>query len=160
LKALAEGYARNRRWVEAEEYFARWLALQPDNLEVLLDRGEMYVSTERYSLAEADFRRILELSPTHYRATLLLSHCLLADAHLAQAEPELQACGQMRPESPDPLIGLAACAMEREDFEKAHTLLSQALALDRGSVRAMNEIGTIQMYRRRYDLAIPMLQRI
>ena len=160
LKALAEGCARTHRWVEAEEYFARWLVLQPDNLELLLDRGELYVDIERYQAAESDFRRILQLSPGHYRARLLLSHCLLAEAHMTEAEPELQLCRQMRPESPDPLIGLAACAMEREDLEKAHTLLAQALALDRGSLRALNEIGTIQMYRRRYDLAIPLYERL
>jgi len=41
-----------------------------------------------------------------------------------------------------------------------HTLLARALALDRGSLRALNEIGTIQMYRRRYDLAIPLYERL
>jgi Flp pilus assembly protein TadD len=160
LKALVDGLARQGRFVETERYFKRLLELQPDNVEILLDRATMYISMEQFDKAQADLRALLQRVPDQYRAHLLLSHCLLAEARITEAEPVLLKCKEMRPESPDPLIGLAACAMEREDFVKAHTLLDKAIQLDPGSIRALNEIANIQMYRGVYDLAIPYLQRI
>jgi tetratricopeptide (TPR) repeat protein len=91
---------------------------------------------------------------------MLLCHCLLADARMAEAEPELRWCRAARPDSPNPLIGLAICAVERQDYNAAVKLLEEALDLDPASLQALNELATVKMMQGRYEEAIPVLQFI
>jgi tetratricopeptide (TPR) repeat protein len=158
LQALAEGYTKTRRWRQAELAFERLLELETDRIDVLFKRGEMYMTAERLAGAESDFREIAKLAPRNYRARMLLCHCLLADARMAEAEPELRWCRAARPDSPNPLIGLATCAVERQDYNAAVKLLEEALDLDPASLQALNELATVKMMQGRYEEAIPILQ--
>jgi Flp pilus assembly protein TadD len=160
LKALAEGFAKMRLSAEADRYFKLWVERAPDDLDARLERGEMYLESNRFREAELDFREIIRRSPRHFRARIMLCQTLLADARLREAEPELLMCKELRPDSPDPLIGLSACAVERQDFEKARTLLFQATELDPGSIQALTEIGNLHMHTSRPDLAVTYFERV
>src|SRR5262249_17984699 len=77
-----------------------------------------------------------------------------------EAEPILEQCSRLRPDSPDPLIGLAACAVERREFERAAGFLAAALELDPGSTRALNDLASVHLMRKDYESAIVILERI
>jgi tetratricopeptide (TPR) repeat protein len=154
LKALALGSAQAHLWEESEGYFNRWVEMEHDSSEAILERGQMYMDSADFAKAIADFRTILQRTPHNFRARLNLAHCVLADARPKEAEAELVVCRQLRPDSPEPLVDLAACALEKLDYEKANTLLTQALQLDMGNHQALNDLGNLQMIRKRYDLAL------
>ena len=160
LRSLAEGFAKMRLSTEADRYFKLWVQRAPDDLDAILERGEMYLESNRFREAERDFRDIVQRSPRHFRARIMLCQTLLADARLREAEPELLICRELRPESPDPLIGLAACAVERQDIDRARTLLSQATGFDPGSIQALTEIGNLHMHTNRPDLAVGYFQKV
>jgi Flp pilus assembly protein TadD len=160
LVALAEGYVKTHRSSLAEKHLQHALELEPDNVNVMLGLAEVYVNRGYPAKSVTILRKLLSISPDHFRARLLLGHALIADARMAEAEPELLQCREMRPDHPDPLVGLAACAVERGDAEKAHQLLSQALDLNRNSTRTLNEIGNLQLHQGHYELAVPMFEQV
>jgi tetratricopeptide (TPR) repeat protein len=160
LQALIKGCEAENRMAEAERYYSLWLEAEPGRAEALVDRARLRMAEGNFLAAEVDLRAVLQKTPGHYRARLLLGHCLLGDARIAEAEPELLACKQMRPDSAEPLIGLAGCATEKNDYEKAHTLLAQALSLDPGSYLALNDMGNLHLLRKRYDLALNIFKEM
>lgn len=160
LQALAAGYTREGRMRQAEDVMTQMLAAQPDNLEVLAKRGDIRMQQDRYAEAAEDFRAVLQKAPEHFQARLLLAQCLLSDARLREAEPELLVCRKARPDRVEPLVGLAICASGREDYDRAQTLLNQALDLDPLNPLAVHEQCDLYLLRQRYDLAIPLLEQL
>jgi Flp pilus assembly protein TadD len=160
LQALAQGYAASRRWTDAERVYTTWLAQQPDRPDLLFERGRVRLEAGRFAEAAADFREVLRGSSAHYRARLLLAHCLLSEARMPEAEAALRTCHRLRPERPEPLVGLANCAQERGDLNEAQKRLKQALALDPSSIVALHAQGNLYLRSRRYDLAVPVFERI
>ncbi|HEV3444323.1 MAG TPA: tetratricopeptide repeat protein [Gemmataceae bacterium] len=153
LQALALGCMREMNAGQAEYYLQRWLETRPDDIQPLLERGRLYLDTRQFTKAIAEFREILKRSPEHYRAHLWLGLALLSDAKVAEAEPELRLCRQMRPDSAEPVICLAECAIEKRDINNAYTLLFDALALDPGSLMAMQDLANLHLSQRRYEEA-------
>jgi len=157
---LAAGYARARRWHEAERAYSRWLKLQPDRQDVRLERGRSHLGAGSSDLAAADFREILGRFPEHFSARLLLSHCLLSLGQVAESEAELLTCRRLDPSRPEPLVSLATCSMERGDLDRAVDLLKQALGLDPSNARALHLLGDLYLRQKRYDLAIPVFEQV
>jgi tetratricopeptide (TPR) repeat protein len=154
VQAMALGSAKARLWEESEGYFNHWVEKRTDDIEPLLERATMLMDAGDFRKAMADFREILKRKPDNFRARLYLAHCLLGDARLREAEDQLLICRQLRSDSPEPLVDLAVCAMERLDYTKANTLLTQALQLDPGSHVALTDLGNLQLIQKRYDLAV------
>src|SRR5205823_13367990 len=128
--------------------------------EVLLGRGHARLEAGRFDQAADDFHQILATSPNHFQARLSLAQCLLSDFKIDEAETELARCHQLLPARSEPLVGLGACALERGDLEKAQTRAREALALDPRSTAALTLLGTLHLRRQRYDLAIPVFERV
>src|SRR5439155_16939484 len=158
LHALARGYARRGRWREADDAYSRCLELRPDQTTVLFERGRARLEARELAKAAAVFREVVRQLPEHFQARLLLAHCLLSYARMAEAEPELLVCRQLRPEAVEPLVGLASCAVERGDLNQAQALLQKASALDPGSTLVLVDQGELYMLRQRYDLAAAVLE--
>ena len=160
LQVLAEGYARSHRWLDAERAATRLTDLRPERVDLLLQRGQILMEAGRFDQAAGDFCAILRLSPQHFRARLWLSHCLLSAGKIDEAEPELLICRQQRPARSEPLIGLATCAAERNDLGTALALVKEALSLDSSALLALHLLGEIYLRQQRYDLAIPVFEKI
>jgi predicted Zn-dependent protease len=160
LQTLAENYVRRGRWLDAERIYTLWLELQPGREDLLFERGRTRIESGHLDLAASDFRAILVTSPQHFRARLLLCQCLLHDARIDEAEAELQVCRKLRPGQAEPLVGLASCALERDELDPALVLIKEALALDPSSLIALHVEGQLYLRRQRYDLAIPVYEKI
>jgi tetratricopeptide (TPR) repeat protein len=160
LKALARGYAEHGRWSDAEQFYSRCLELEPDPIPCLQDRGRVRMEQGHYRQAADDFREIVGLSPQHFEARLLLAHCLLSIARMAEAETELNACRGLRPARPEPFVGLAKCALERGQHDEAQALVKRALALDPASVMALHLHGDLYLRRQQFDLAVPVFAAV
>jgi tetratricopeptide (TPR) repeat protein len=125
-----------------------------------LGRGHVRLEAGHFSLAAADFREFLMNSPQHFPARLSLAQCLLSDFKIAEAEAELARCRELLPARSEPLVGLAACSLERGDQEKALALVKEALSLDPSSPPALTLLGNLYLRRQRYDLAIPVFESV
>src|SRR5207247_486659 len=117
LRALGEGCAAGRRWEEADAWYTRLVELRPDDPEGWLGRGRLRLEAAREdralrAAAAADLREAVRLRPDSYDARLLLAQALLSDAAVAEAGEHFDACLRLRPDRPEPLVGLAACAVE------------------------------------------------
>jgi len=104
--------------------------------------------------ATSDLRVIVAHAPDDYEARLLLAQTFLHSESPAAAEPEFLRCLGLRPDRPEPLVGLAACAAARRDFERAQDLDDRALSLDPSFVPALLDRGNLHLTRQRYELAI------
>lgn len=156
LAALARGTAEDGRWADAVGYFDRALALKPDDFDLRLDRGylRLLAATEYASgsAAEsaADFAELVRRDPNHYLARLYLAHSLLVDAKLDEGRIHLLICRRLAPDAPEPLIGLAQCAVEENDWDEADRLLRQALQRDPQSTSALTLLGDLHLRREQY----------
>jgi tetratricopeptide (TPR) repeat protein len=160
LKALAEGFAANRRWLEAERTYSRWLEIQPARTDLHMERANVLLEAGRADQAADEFQEVLRRSPHDYQARLLLAQCLMNDFKIEEAEAELKECRRLRPSSSDPLVGLASCAAERGDWEKAQALAKDALALDPKSPLALHMQGSLFLCTHKLDLAIAVYEKI
>jgi tetratricopeptide (TPR) repeat protein len=157
---LAQGYSRSQRWPEAEQACTILLKTYPGVVPYRFMRGQARLELGHYDLAAADFRALLENSPKQFDARLLLAHCLLSNAHIAEAENELLACRKLQPAHPGPLIGLANCALENGNLDKAQELIQEARALAPNAPMALHIQGSLYLRRQRYDLAIPLYEAL
>lgn len=165
LEALARGYASIRDWRQAESYFSRLIERQPENVEWFWKRGQarQYVAVETgegHNLAADDFREVVRRVPDHWEARLRLAQCLLSNAQMTEAKDELWWCHQSDPKRVEPLIGLANCAWEEQDWDRANELLTQALALQWNSVIALAMKGDLHLLHQQYPEAIPYFQKV
>jgi tetratricopeptide (TPR) repeat protein len=153
IQALAKGYVNQLRLADAERAYGQWLRMRPADLDALLGRGQARMRTGRWNEAIADFQALLQQAPVHFHARLLLADCLLSSFRVEETEPELLTCRQLRPDRPEPLVGLAICATGQGDLDRAQKLLTEARTLEPGSPVVLQNLGDHYLLRRRYDLA-------
>src|SRR5262249_17361734 len=77
LEALSQGLTKNYRLKEALVCLNRMLVLQPQSAYALRRRAWIYSQGEELELAEADYRRALEIDPEDSGARLGLAEILL-----------------------------------------------------------------------------------
>ncbi|WP_020469085.1 tetratricopeptide repeat protein [Zavarzinella formosa] len=160
LAAVAASYSAKGRWENAEPLYSRLVVVEPDRAEWRFQRGVARMRTAYFVNAVEDFREVLKGDSSNYQARLFLGHSLLGDARMSDAERELETCRQQRPEATEPLVGLADCAMERNDLTAAESLLNQAAKLDNKSAQVFQELAKLYLRQQRTPEAITALRRL
>jgi predicted Zn-dependent protease len=165
VRALAEGYAAQHRWQDADDCYTRLLEAEPGRVDTLLERGKLRLTATGYQFgrpaaAADDFREVLRHRPDDFDAHLYLAHSLISDARMADARDELLVCRRQRPARVEPLIGLAACAVEGRDWQQAEALLREALQVDPKSVYALGKMGDLYVRRQQFREAITYFRRV
>jgi predicted Zn-dependent protease len=160
LQALAEGYAAAHRWAEADRRYTSWVELEPDRRDARMCRGRLRLEAAsaymvgRVADAAADFVGVLRLDPSDYHARLYLAHCLVADARMREAKGHLLICRQQHSDRVEPLVGLAACALEEQDWGEADRLLRAAGALEPQSAYVLVMRGDLCLRQDRFAEAV------
>jgi len=165
LEALGRGYGSIRDWAPAESYFNNLIELQPEKAAWYRERGKVrqeaaFENGQGHSLAAADFLEAIRLDPVHIEAHLRLAQCWLSNAQMTEAKKELLLCRQLDPKRPEPLIGLATCALEEQDWDRADEYLTKALELQWNSVIALAMKGDLHLLRQQYAQALPYFQKV
>jgi Flp pilus assembly protein TadD len=165
LEALARGYASNRDWTLAEMYFTRLIECQPNETNWYWERGQArqeaaFETGEGHGRAAADFREVVRRDSNHFEARLRLAQCLLSNAQMSEAKEELLRCRELNPKRAEPLIGLANCALEEQDWDRANELLREALELKWNSLIALAMKGDLHLLRQQPTEAIPYFQKV
>jgi tetratricopeptide (TPR) repeat protein len=159
-QAIARSYAAKGRWLEAELLYSRLIETDSRQSEWRYQRGVASMRAAHFSQAIEDLRFVLSIDSTRYDARLYLGHSLLGDARMIEAETELRHCRKLDPAAVEPIIGLAKCAIERDDLDSAESLLAEASRLDQRSVLVLQEVAGLALRRGQSNRAIDALNRV
>ena len=160
LLAVAGAYAAKSFWAMAERVYTKLLTQEPEEPELLFQRGVTRMSMEKHDLAANDFRQVLRYQPDRFEARLYLGNSLLGDACMAEAEKELMACRRLRPDLIEPLIGLAKCSVERGDLDATEKLLDEAATIDGTSLLVLQDQAALYLRQQKGERAIAILKRL
>jgi tetratricopeptide (TPR) repeat protein len=108
-EALAEGYLRVYRILDAMTLLKHWLEFDPNNVRALELRGITYVTGKGLERGSEDFRRVLELDPGRDKTRWLLVRSLLGMGSFKLAADNLEWFDRKNPGDPEVLSRLARC---------------------------------------------------
>jgi tetratricopeptide (TPR) repeat protein len=143
-EALAEGYLRVYRTLDAMSVVNHWLKRDPDNVRALDLRGRVYVTGKGVARGTEDYRRVLELDPTRSDTRWRLAGCLLDLGAYEEAAGHLEGIARDRPGDPEVAARLARCYVMTRRGPEARAVLDAALAArpDHGpSLRARGQVA-------------------
>jgi tetratricopeptide (TPR) repeat protein len=126
-EALACGYTRLYRTLDAVACLDHWLGLDPDNLRALELRGLAYHGGGQVRKAAEDLRRVIERDPGRGEARWRLVLCLLDAGSYDEALPHLEHLDRQRPDDPDVRVRLARCHSLLGRDEQARQILDAVL---------------------------------
>jgi tetratricopeptide (TPR) repeat protein len=127
-EALAEGYIRVYRILDALALQDHWLQVAPDNLRALELRGLAYQNGKSAVKGAADFRRVLEKDEARSATRWRLVLCLLDMGAYDEAMPHVERIARERPGDPDVAARLARCQSMLGEGEQAERTLEATLA--------------------------------
>ncbi len=126
-EAMAEGYIRLYRILDALACLDHWLAVDPDNSRALELRGLAYFRGKAAHKGSADLRRVIDRDPTRDAARWRLVLCLLEMGAYDEALTHLEYVQRQRPDDPEVLVRLARCHNMLDRGEQARQILDGVL---------------------------------
>lgn len=157
-EAMAEGYIRIYRILDALAMLDHWLKLDPNNLRALELRGLAFQNGHSAKRGSADLAKVLELDPQRDQTRWRLILCLLDMGSYEQALPHLQHLEQKKPKDPDIQVGIARCRrmLGEEGTEK---ILDRVLKQGPDHVNALRVRGQFALVDREPDKAEQWLKK-
>jgi tetratricopeptide (TPR) repeat protein len=159
LEALAEGYIRMCRILEAMTCLDVWLKQQPDTAQALFLRGNAMRQAGALQKAVPDYRRVAELEPDNREARWWLALGLQEIGRYDEALTHLEYLRKRQPEDPDVLVVIAACRNRLGQAKQARQLLDDVLAGHPHHGAALRTRGEVEMLAGSPDKAEDWLRR-
>ena len=128
---LARSYIVQKNFAKAAEFLEDVLKTAPNDKELLGQLGEAYLSSNRVNDAEKVFKRLVELSPDNPETRVQMARLLLAKGKNDAAYDEL--------------LPVVDRLVERNEGEKAATLLQQVVQKAPGHVKTLSKL--VELYR-------------
>lgn len=144
-EALAEGYLRSYRTLDAMACLEHWLAESPNNVRALELRGRTFVVGRGVKRGSDDFRRVLELDPSRDGARLHLTRALLDLGGYSEAIPHLEHLSKTRPDDPEIPVRLARCLNMLDRKAEARRTLENVLARHPDHALALRTLGQFSL---------------
>lgn len=160
-EALAVGYLRAFRTIDAMACLSHWLKREPHNVRALELRGATYVSGKGVVKGTEDFRRVLELDPNRWATRWRLIEGLLALGSYEEAAGHLERFAQNNRDDPAIASRLARCYNMLGRPDEARRVIDGALAAHPDDVDCLRTRGHLAMTSRDPDpvAAEPFLRR-
>ena len=114
------------RPAEAEQVLGEAVAADPNHADAHAMLGSLLSEREALVPGAMHLQRAIALAGRHPQLLANLGRNLMRQGRLDEAEPLLQAALDAAPEALTPLIHLAELAEQRDEFERAASLLDQA----------------------------------
>ncbi|MBN9524257.1 tetratricopeptide repeat protein [bacterium] len=127
-EALAAGYLRVYRTLDAMACAEHWLKREPDNPRALDLRGQIYVTGRGLVRGSDDYRRVLQLDPSRKQTRWRLAVCLIDLGAYDEAAGHLEVFARDAPDDPEVAARLARCYVMTRQGAEARALLDAALA--------------------------------
>ena len=136
-EAVASGYIRLYRPIDALACVELWLELEPNNVRALELRGQAYQAGRQTRKAIDDFRRVLEMDPGREDARYRLVLNLLDTGAYEEALPLLEQLNQQRPDDPDVKVRLARCLFMLDKQDAAKQILDAVIGAHPDHARSL-----------------------
>jgi tetratricopeptide (TPR) repeat protein len=159
LEALSQGLTKTYRLNEALVCLNRMLVLQPDSPYALRRRAWIHSQNEKHDLAEADYRRALEIDPEDGVARLGLAQMLLnMKKNGGEAAEHFERLWSTRQDA-TVTLGLAQSWRLAGRSADARRLLDDWLRSHPGDAQALAERGQLAMDENALEEAVTLLRR-
>lgn len=158
-EALAEGYLRSFRILDAMACLEHWLTSSPDNVRALELRGRTFIVGKGVKRGSDDLRRVLELDPTRVDARLRFTRALLDLGSYGEAVPHLELLMKSRPDDPEVPVRLARCFNMLDRKPEARRLLEDVVAKHPDDALALRTLGQFALSEGRAGDAEAYLRR-
>jgi predicted Zn-dependent protease len=160
LEALARGYLRHYRLIEARRCLARWLHDQPENPQALCLKGQLHLDYEHaLAVARETYARAVQLDPEHEEARLGLAVALLEAKAFAEAAEHLEYLSRCQPDNPRVQVDLARYRDGQGRRDEAIVLADAVLARWPRYARALALRGRLAVEAEDYAAAEPWLRQ-
>jgi predicted Zn-dependent protease len=126
-EALAVGYLRIYRTLDAMSCLNHWLKREPDNVRALELRGQTYVTGRGVVRGAEDFRRVLQFDPSRRATRWQLVEALIALGGYEEAVEHLELFAREKPNDSQVSALLARCYFFVGRRDEARRLLDSAL---------------------------------
>ncbi|HSQ56621.1 MAG TPA: tetratricopeptide repeat protein, partial [Gemmata sp.] len=127
-EALAIGYLRVYRTLDAMACLNHWLTVAPDNVRALELRGRTWAVGKSPSKGVDDFRRVLELDPTRKETRTRFVDAAIAIGKYDEAAHHLEVLRKEATEDPSIMANLARCYAFLQRGEEARRMIDDAVA--------------------------------
>lgn len=121
--------------------------------------GRALLTSHRPAEAEPEFRAALAIDPSNDQAHLGLSQCLMAQKKFDEAASELHAYLESQPNDSEARLARALALARQDKNEEALAELDRAATGGRESLAGLKLRAQILFQMKRYDDAIPVLQK-
>jgi tetratricopeptide (TPR) repeat protein len=126
-EAVASGYIRLNRPVDALACVELWLEVEANNIRALELRGQAYQTGRQTRKAIDDFRHVLELDPSRDDARFRLVLNLLDTGAYDEAVPLLEQLDRQRPDDPEVKFRMARCLFMLDKQDAAKQILDAVI---------------------------------
>jgi len=143
---------------EAAQRLEEALRIDPKNYELLFTVAAMKEIIGDSDRAIHIARKVVQLSPRHYEAWMLIAK--IAQDHLHQIDKAMEAlrtASDLRPEELEPKMALAELLLDEDDLQGAFEASKSALEMERNG-ETLRTMGEIHIERGEYSKAIPLLK--
>jgi predicted Zn-dependent protease len=158
-EALAEGYLRMYRILDALSCLDNWLAREPNNPQAWFLRGNVHTQVNAVQKYVDDYRHVVELDPTRADARRLLAIGLVELGRYDEALAHLEYVRQRQPDDPEVLVRLARCQSGLGQGKQARELLDNRLKAHPDDGLALRTLGEINLQESRPAEAEAALRR-
>jgi tetratricopeptide (TPR) repeat protein len=159
LIAVAVDRQRSAVWNDDRRLWAEVVQRSPDNLLARINLGSAYMMRRDYERAESEFRTILTLVPTYYKAYDNLGLVALRQNRPDEARTAFQRAAELNPQDPDAHTNLGILALRAGDTAAAEASFRAALAINPTERDALNNLATMYLQRREWAVALDLVTR-
>ncbi len=159
LLAVAVDRQRSAVWNDDRRLWAEVVRRSPDNMLARINLGSAYMMRREYPRAEAEFRAILALVPTYYKAYDNLGLVALRQNRPDEARMAFQRAADLNPQDPEAQTNLGILALRAGDPVTAEASFLAALAVNPDERDALNNLATIYLQRREWAIALDLVTR-
>ncbi|QJX00663.1 tetratricopeptide repeat protein [Frigoriglobus tundricola] len=160
LEGLTRAHMARYRTDLAWGLLARWIELQPTNVEALFWRGTWHAQQQNTRSAAEDYCRALEIDPERIDIRLTYAEIVRADKKFAQVAEQYRIVLQHAPQNPDALIGLAQSSLELGRTDDAREQLARVPVEHRDVPVYLWVSGMVELRSDHPDRAEPLLRQV
>ncbi len=159
LKALAEVYARSKRFPEAISQYQRIIQMNPSDSDARGSLAELYSWSGNNDKAIVVYKEAIDLDKNNHHLKTGLAKVLRWSRRYSEGEDLYNEVLKDNPDDHEALKGLAKIYSRTGDLSSANNILDRAIRLTPNDAELYKEKGNVLAWQKDFNGAIESLQR-